>query len=119
MVHPTIRAGALDSAVVVNGTGRWINYGGCSGLLPRTGPSYHMQPGTVGCLGWSPIAPHSRYRIPNPVGATMMRRKSGWFRASPGKYWMVFYYTFISRPGTPPTTSERLRVAYAKLNVVR
>jgi hypothetical protein len=79
-----------------------------------------LPPGTVGCLGYTPIAPHSRYRIPNPVGATTPLRKPGWFRVGkPGNYWLVFFYTFTNRPGTAPPTSERLRVAYAKLTVGR
>jgi hypothetical protein len=120
MVHPTIRAGSFDSAVVVNDSRHWLNYGGCSGLLPRTGPVYHPPPSAVNCLGYTPIAPHAHYRIPNPIGGVTTLRKPGWFRVrQPGNYWVVFSYTFTSRPGTAPPTSERSRLAYAPLTVVR
>jgi hypothetical protein len=110
LARTTIPVGATDSIVVVNHSGSWLGYGGCTGLSPRTGARFKLPPNTAFCLADFPIAPHSRYRL--SVSSAYQDPIPG---AQPGEYWV---WVPLWASAHRRATNGPLHLAYTKLTVL-
>lgn len=104
LAHPTIHAGTTDPIAIVNDTGYWIGYGGCTVVSPRTSPRFKLPHGWVSCLANTPIAPHSRYRL------LMTANEDPIAAEPPGRYWVWLAYWRRGRSAPEYTAHTKLTV---------